>query len=278
MGPLTHTLRLLRRSPGFSAVVILTLALGIGANGTIFSVVRSVLYRPMPFANGDRVVTVTSDNLERGWLDFGVSLPDLVDWQTQSHTLEPVAAYWAGTGNLTGGDRPTRVGYGLATPNLFGVLGTPPLMGRTFTEEENDEGRDAVVVLSWPFWQSAMGGRPDILGETIFLDRRRMEIIGVMPRGFAFPEQSVAFWKPFGFRAREYQRRGTRWLGAVAAVAPTRTMSEAQAEFDQIAAQLALAHPRSNKGWTTSVFPYRATLTANVRSLLFLGWAAVVCS
>jgi predicted permease len=275
MGPFTHTIRLLRRSPGFSAVVILTLAIGIGANGTIFSVVRSVLYRPMPFANGDRVVTVTSDNLERGWLDFGVSLPDLVDWQTQSHTVDQVAGYWAGTGNLTGGDRPTRVAYGLATPDLFGVLGTPPLMGRTFTAEENDEGRDGVVVLSWPFWQSAMGGRPDILGETVFLDRRRLEVIGVMPRGFAFPEQDVAFWKPFGFQAREYQRRGARWLGAVAALSPTRTMSEAQTEFDQIATQLALGHPRSNKGWTTSVFPYRATLTANVRSLLFLGWAAV---
>ena len=109
MGPITQTLRLLRRSPGFSAVVIFTLALGIGANGTIFSVVRSVLYRPMPFANGDRVVTVTSDNVERGWLDFGVSLPDLVDWQTESRTLEHVAGYWAGSGNLTGGDRAERV-------------------------------------------------------------------------------------------------------------------------------------------------------------------------
>jgi len=275
MGPITSTLRLLRRSPGFSAVVIITLALGIGANGAIFSVVRSVLYRPMPFANGDRVVTVTSDNVERGWLDFGVSLPDLVDWQTRAQALEHVAGYWAGSGNLTGGDRPERVVYGTVTPNLFTTLGSQPLLGRTFTPEENEEGRDGVVVLSWPFWQSAMGGRPDILGETVFLDRRPLEVVGVMPPAFAFPEVSVAFWKPFGFDPTEYQRRGTRWLGAIALLAPGRSFPDAQAEFDQIAAQLASAYPRSNEGWTISVVPYRATLTANVRPLLLLGWAAV---
>jgi len=275
MGPITSTLRLLRRSPGFSAVVILTLALGIGANGVIFSVVRSVLYRPMPYANGDRVLTVTSDNVERGWFDFGVSLPDLVDWQTESRTLEHVAGYWAGSGNLTGGDRAERVTYATITPNLFSTLGTRPLLGRIFTREENAEGRDAVVILSWPFWQGVMGGRRDILGHTVFLDQRPLEVVGVMPRGFAFPETSVAFWKPFGFDQREYQRRGTRWLGAVAALTPGRSMADAQAEFDRIAANLASAYPRTNKGWTTSVLPYRATLTADVRPMLLMGWAAV---
>jgi putative ABC transport system permease protein len=275
MGPIRHSLRLLRRSPGFSAIVILTLGLGIGANATIYSVVRSVLLRPLPYGNDASIVSVASDNSARGWFDFGVSVADLSDWQAQSRLLEHISGYWAGAGNLTGGDRPSRVAYATVSPSLLQALGTPPVLGRGFRPEENDAGRDRVVILSWRFWQTAMGGRADVLGETVFLDLQPLEIIGVMPEGFAFPHNDVAFWKPFGFEPENYQRRGARWLGVVATLAPEANLDEAGREMRQIAARLEQAYPQSNTGWTASVAPYRVSLTADVRPLLYLGWAAV---
>jgi putative ABC transport system permease protein len=278
---LTHdarfALRQLRRAPLFSGIVIVTLALGIGANTAIFSVVRSVFLRALPYGNADRLVTVWNDNAERGWLQFGSSLPDFLDWRNQSSTLAQIAAYWTGQGNLAGPEHAQRVGFATVSTNLFEALGTAPRLGRGFRPEEERPGHGGVVVVSDGFWRSGLGARPDVLGQTVVLDGEPLEIIGVMPPGFGFPFGTIDLWKPLeiGPPGGAGESRGARWLTVVAAIAAGKTLTQAETEMATIGRRLAAEYPTTNRGWTISLEPIRDTFTAARRPTIITAWIAV---
>jgi putative ABC transport system permease protein len=177
--------RALGRAPGFAAAAILTLALGIGATATVFTVVNAVLLAPLPYADADRRVALWNrwTGFEKTWL----SELEVVDYRKLSRTLEAIAAWSSGQANLTGGTEPVRVGYAEVTPNTFAVLGAAPFAGRTFAEGEDREGADRVVVISHRLWQSYFGGEADVIGRQLELDGVARTIIGIMPPGFQLP-------------------------------------------------------------------------------------------
>jgi predicted permease len=265
--------RTLRRAPTFAAVVIATFALGIALNTVGFAVVRSVLLRPLAYPNASRVAAIWESNLERGWLRFGVSLQNFEDWRAESRAFDQLAAWWTGSGNLELGEQPQRVGYGLVSPNLFSVLGAQATIGRTLRAEENEPGSDGVAVVSYELWHRALAGRRDVVGQTVSLDGRLLEIVGVMPRGFRFPDATIDLWKPFGVRPDDAGSRGAHWAAAVGRLAPGASIRSAQAEMDAIAARLAQAYP-ANAGWTVLVEPLRETLVSDSRALLLVLWGA----
>ncbi|MGE0351766.1 MAG: ABC transporter permease [Gemmatimonadales bacterium] len=269
-----QSLRLIRRAPVFSAVVILTLAIGIGANTALYSVVRGVFLRPLPYGSADRLMMVWNDNLDRGWRQFGTSLPDFLDWRDQVTSFDQLSAFWTGAGNLTGLDRPERVSYATVSANLFETLGTRPELGRSFRPEEEERGSDGVVVVSHGFWQRALGEDPGAIGRTVELDGRALEVIGVAPAGFGFPTSTVDLWKPLDLGPDRMEQRGARWLAVVGSLAPGRTRNEGAVEMSAVAARLTAAYPATNTGWTISLQPYRAMLTDPVRPAILIAWAA----
>lgn len=270
-----YSLRQLRRAPLFSAVIILTLGLGVGANTAIFSVVQAVFLRALPYGNANRLVTVWNDNAERGWTQFGTSLDDFLDWRKQSHSLESISALWTGQGNLSGTERPERVGFATVSANLFATLGTRPTLGRTFRAEEEEPGRGAVAIVSDGFWRRSMGARPDAVGQTVELDGQRLEVIGVMPAGFGFPSSRIALWKPLEIDPTHQESRGARWLTIVASIDSSAGLAAASSEMATIARRLSAQYPETNSGWTISLEPIRATLTSARRPTILTAWIAV---
>ena len=189
---LGYGLRTLLRQRTFSAIAVLTLALGIGANSAIFSVVHSVLLRPLPYPNEDRLVTIWHHyrTLERA----DVSPPNFVDYRAQNHTLDGVAAMAAGSFNLSGDAEPERVLGARISASFFSVLGVAPAVGRALRPEENEPGRDAVVVLSDGLWRRRYGADPGIVGKDLDVDGKRLTVVGILPR--AFELGSAEIWMP----------------------------------------------------------------------------------
>lgn len=217
---------------------------------------------------------VWNDNLDRGWLQFGTSLPDFLDWRDQVTTFDHLSAFWTGAGNLTGLDRPERVSYATVSANLFETLGTRPALGRSFRPEEEERGSDGVAVVSFGFWQRALGADPGAIGRTVELDGRSLEVIGVAPAGFGFPTSTVDLWKPLDLGPDRMDQRGARWLAVVGSLAPGRSWGEGAAEMSAMASRLTAAYPATNTGWTISLQPYRAMLTDPVRPAILIAWAA----
>ncbi len=272
---LRFALRTLRRAPGFAAMVIATLAIGIGANATIFSVVRGVLLKPLPYGEPERIVQVWGSSPEQGFLRLGVSLHDFEDWRARSATLEEVAVYNRRQGNLAQEDRSERLAYALVTPGLFKVLGVAPAIGRTFEEEENLPGGDAAVVVSHGFWRRMLGSDPRAVGGDVALDGRRLTVVGVMPEGFYFPTPETELWKPFGMRPDDSGDRGGRWVSAVGRLAQGRSLAEARAELTAIAANLEAAYPDTNHGITVYLEPRHELVTSESRRMILVAWSVV---
>jgi predicted permease len=270
---LRYALRHLRRAPLFTVVAVSTLALGIGANTAIFSVVRAVFLGVLPYGKADRLVTVWSDNLPRGWRQFGTSAADLMDFRERSRALDQLSALWTGNGNIAGVDRPARITYAAVSANLFQTLGTEPRLGRGFRAEEDGPGQTGVAVVSDGFWRRVLGSRADAVGHRIVLDGEPLEIVGVMGPGFAFPGQGIELWRPLGLDGAE--SRGARWLMVVASLAPGRTMTEARTELAGIAERLSLEYPETNRDWTASIEPFQTTLSASRRPAILTAWIAV---
>src|SRR5262245_61741872 len=198
MNDLKFAFRQLRKNPGFSAVAVLTLALGIGACTAIFSVVNAVLLRPLPFAEPERLLWLG------GWVggdkEQGVTPADFLDYREQSRSFAQLAASISDSipMNLSGGGEPERLKGGAVTVNYLDVFGVKPALGRTFAADEDQPGRDRVVVLSHALWARRFGADPGILNRTIMLDGLQVTVIGVMPPQFQYPT-GVEIWKPFGF-------------------------------------------------------------------------------
>lgn len=245
---LRYGLRSLARTPGFTAVAVLTLALGIGATTAIFSVVNAVLLRPLPYPDADRVVMVWMDNRRMGMKEDIHSWPNYADYRDQNRVLSSLAAYAAAGYNVTGGClegecEPQRVAAAASTANLFTVLGVAPRVGRAFTTAEETDGQDAVVVISHGLWTRQFGADPKMVGRTVRLNGRERTVIGVMPRGFAFPAAETDLWVPLVIDDDFRQARNSFALYAVGRLRPGVTLERAQAEMAAIAKRLETEYP-----------------------------------
>jgi putative ABC transport system permease protein len=265
-------LRLLARNPGFAVVAVLALALGIGANTAIFSVTNAFLLDPWPFREVGRLVTLAQDNPGKG-LGGSVSYPDFVDWRRENHVFEEMAAIQYVSFNLTGVDEPERMRGAKVSAGFFTVLGTPPLVGRTFRPDEDAEGTDRVVVLAHGFWQRRFAAQMDIVGRAILLDGEPHTVIGVMPPQFQFPPQ-IELWRPL---ALDYARahRGAHSLGVVARLKPGVGHSTALAELKTIARRNEERYPDTNAGWSVRMESFREALVKRARPALYTLLAAV---
>ncbi|MGH7653706.1 MAG: ABC transporter permease, partial [Gemmatimonadaceae bacterium] len=252
LGDLVHdirmTLRGLRRSPAFTAVALLTLALGIGANSAIFSVVRSVLLRPLPYAESGRLVQLWTDTRARGrakpeWL----TPPDFKDWQDQNHTFASMAAYQGWGPDLTGAGAPESLSGLASSWNFFSVLGVTPAIGRGFSAADDNENAEKVVILSDGLWRRRFGADSSLIGRSIQLSGEPWTVIGVLPASFHAPAR-VEVWRTMRRPANSGCGRGCVVLRAIGRLRPGVTLAQAKSDLDVIAARNAIAYPESNKG------------------------------
>jgi len=271
-----YAARTLRRQPTFVAVALLTLALGIGANTAIFSVIKSVVLNPLPYEEPERIMVVWEVSPEGN--QDRVSVPTFDDWRSELRAFESIAAYrhvdfsYAGTGD------PRNVPGMRATPDLFKVLKSNALLGRTFTPEEAVVGADRVVVVSHGFWQRVLGANPDIIGTAIKLDTLPFTVIGVMPPAFEFPTAAAAeVWAPLAFDPNDLHGRSrrARSLMVVGRTAPNTTAGQAQEEISVLANRIAAEYKDSNAGWGARVVAAHEQLVAASRPALTVLMGAV---
>jgi hypothetical protein len=227
---LDQGMRLLLKRPGFTAVAVLTLALGIGANAAIFSVINAVLLPPLPYPQPDRLVRVFDPSPTRGWDRSSVSFQNFLDWRAQNQVFAQMAAFNPRSANLSGGPEPERVDYAIVTADFFAVFGGEPVLGRAFVPEEEQPGKGQVVVLSHGFWQRYFGGSREVIGRTLELNGESNTIVGVMPAPARFPAPEIELWKPIAMEPDATGSRDAHWLSAVARLKPGITLAQAQAE------------------------------------------------
>jgi putative ABC transport system permease protein len=279
-------LRLLGKSPGFTAVAILTLALGVGANTVIFSVINSVLLRSLPFRDPASLVKVSFDDPGVGLVDTPFSVPELEDLKSKSGVFEEASASVGGSVNLTGAKQPERLELLVVTPNYFSLLGVAPERGRLFGSQDFALGFAEAAVISDDLWRRSYGADPDIIGRSLRLDNDPYTIVGVLPPGFRHPGRTIAndveVWLTAGFSADPAPKpvRSTRYLsGAIARLKPGMTLQGAQAELVVMSAQIrrdfASDYP-SGSNWTIHILPLRDSLVGNVRPILLVLMGAVI--
>ena len=274
---LRYALRQLRKSPGFTAVAVVTLALGIGANTAIFSVVNGVLLRPLDFPNGDRLVRVWHVPPPKsfpGMKTFSVSAANYFDWERQNHVFERMAIYTYHGFTLTGGDKPEQVDGCAATSGFFATLGVQPMLGRVFLPEEDQPGHSNVVVLSHRLWQEHFGSNPDIVGHNINMEGQSYLVAGVMPANFQFPD-FAQMWTPMAWTDQEKAVRGEHHSVVVARLKPGVDMKLAQAEMNTISSRLEQQYPEDDKGWGATVVPLHDDMVSDVRPALLVLLGAV---
>lgn len=288
MHDLGYGIRLMLKSPGFTAIAVITLALGIGINTTIFSVMNAVLLRQLPYAAPESLVMVWEKFLQQGLDKIPVSASEFIDYQNQAQSFEQVAAFTTKDFNLTGGDAPERVSGAVVSANLFPLLGVEPFSGRTFLPEENQSGRDNVLVISYGLWQQRFGGAPNLEGSTVSLDGQSCTIVGIMPPEFRFPmslfgikgmtyTQPPELWRPAAFTDRQLKQRGNRTYGLLGRLKPGVTIEQVNAEVQVIADRMLLQYPNSyaQEGWGASAYPLREQVIGGIRPALLLLLIAV---
>jgi putative ABC transport system permease protein len=270
--------RMLWKSPGFMLVAIFTLALGIGANSAIFSVVNAVLLRPLPYKNPEALVKVNGELKRQGVDKEPLSYPDYVDFKAQVQSLEHVAAYNQTSGALTGEGEPERLRGVNVSAELFPLLGVEPVTGRVFSAEDDRLESAPVVLLGHGFWQRRFGADPKVVGREIMLNGRSTTVLGVMPPDFNFPVQGLQrdYWSPLapsvGRRATE---RGSHYLNVVAGLKQGFTLAQVAGESQSIAARLAEQYPESNTGYGLNVISAHEEIVKDVKPALLVLLGAV---
>jgi putative ABC transport system permease protein len=266
--------RLLLRSPGFAAIVILTLALGIGANTAIFTVVDHVLLRPLPYPHPERLVRVWESNPGRGWSRNVVNPFNFLDWRDRNHSFTQMAAIEGGNVTITGAGDPVAVPSMQVSPEFFTILGVSPYLGRTFLPEDGKPAPIGSVVLSYEFWQSRFAGDRGVLGKTVVIEGDKNIVVGVMPPGFSFPNIQSDLWMPFPITRTEAYKDG-RWIGVIARLKPNVSLKQAQDDMVRVAGGVARERPDADKGWSAEVIPFQQDATESVRLPLIILLAAV---
>jgi putative ABC transport system permease protein len=266
-------LRVLWKRPGFTAVALAVLALGVGANTAIFSVVNAVLLRPLPYPGSERVVAFDGVNPSKGVEESNMSAPDFADWKAQTRSFEALSIYTEGGSNLTGGGEPERVTAAWVGPDFFRVIGVGAARGRALLPEDEDPGAANVVVISHGLWQRLFGSDPSAVGRTVELGGRGREVVGVMPPGFDFPSRAEV-WGPLQLEVAKEPRdnRAYQVLGRLREGVP---LAQAQAEIDAVAARLAASYPVTNMGWGVDLDPLKDETVGEMRAALLLLLAGV---
>jgi putative ABC transport system permease protein len=273
---LRYAARTLRRNASFTVVAVATLALGIGASTTMFSVAEAVLLRPLPYAEPDRLIEVTETNPLKKWTGVSASPANFADWRRSNTVFTDMAGYIPMDVFLTGQGEPQRLRAVACTANLLDVLGVRPLLGRTFTEEETFEGKHRVVILSHGLWQTQFAGDPGIVGRTVSLDARAYDVVGVMPPGFFFPRRDVQLFRPWGIKPSVLtETRRPHFLDVLARLRPGVSPSQADEEMRGIAAALERAYPDTNTQMGVRLEGFHATLSRGKRPALLMLLAAV---
>jgi len=277
---LRYGLRQMRANPGFTAVAVLTLALGIGANTAIFSVVNAILLRPLPYPEPERLVRVWESSRRQesprvAGADRNVVNPyNFLDWRDYSHSFESMAAISGLTTNLSTQGEPVAVQGMQVTPEFFTVLRVAPLLGRAFAAADGVRGQDGSVILSYGLWKRQFGADAGIVGRKIQVDGVPCEVIGVMPQGFSFPKIQAEVWTPMVLERTDDFKRG-RYLGVVARLKPGVTLEQARQDMLRVANYTQQARPDMDKNWSATVFPMLEDATEKIRRPLWVLLAAV---
>ena len=268
-----YALRSLRKHPGFTFVAVLTLALGIGANTAIFSVINAVLLRPLPYENADRLVVLTETISER---PIGVSYPNFVDWRNQSTVFENIAAVrHRESFNLTGAGESERLQGRLVSANFLATLGVNPIAGRGFVAEDDRPGATPAVILSHALWQRRFGGDEKIIGSQLTLNRQSFTVVGVLPAEFQYG-LDADLTVPIGLQAERYAARGRDpGVEALALIKPGVSVEAANAELNTIAARLEQQYPESNTGRRVRLDSLREAIVGDIRPTLLTLLGAV---
>ncbi len=264
-----HGWRILARNPGFAAMAVITLALGIGASAAIFSVVYAVLLRPLPYGEPHRVVALWQNNVKRGVARDRVSAANFIDWRDRSQVFEQVAAIDPWGFDYSGGDEPETFRASRVTEGFFQILGATPLYGRTLLPEDHQPGRHRVAVLSHGLWKRRFGSDPALVGKRLLFDREPFTVIGVMPPEFDLPAGREV-WGPKVLTDSDRRNRLSNYWEVVARLKPGRTFEQAQADMSAVAARMAADYPPSNQGSGVTVVPLEDQLVGEVRPALLV--------
>ena len=277
---LRYGVRMLMKQPGFTLIAVITLALGIGANTAIFSVVHAVLLQSLPYNDADRLVMVWEHNRQRGLRQNYVSPANFVEWREQNSVFTDIAAFADNRSILTGVGAPEEIVSQAATPNLFALLGAEAILGRTFTADDGKPGQPLVAVISFGLWHRRFSGDPGVIGRKVILNRADATVIGVMPPDFQWfirqgstLGQPPELWAPLIFNNETRASRG-RFLRTVARLKPAATLHQAQAEMDTIAGRLEQTS-EFNRGFGAEVIPLREQFTGDIRLALLALFGAV---
>ena len=283
---LGYGFRSLLKRPGFTVVVVLTLAVGIGANTAVFSVVDAILLRQLPFRNPEQLVTLWERNPARGYEQNPPAAGNYVDWRDQNRVFDGMAAYAPRELNVSLGDQAERYAGASVSATLFEVLGVSALKGRVFTTADETPGNNQVVLISYNFWQKRLPGVLDPAGKTITLDGKSYTIAGVMPEGFQFPggtgtvlqiftPAAAELWIPLTLDARELQQRSSHYLNVIARLKPGTTVAQATSEMDGIQQRIEQLYPTFYVGSNVNVVPLNEQVVGTVRRPILILWGAV---
>src|SRR5499426_270762 len=274
--------RMLLKQPGFTLIAVITLALGIGANMTIFSVVNAVLLRPLPYQNPEQLALIWGKLPGHVSGNVGASAPEFADYRDQNLVFSSVAAYTSSSFNLSGVGEPERIVGTLVSASFFPLLDVRPALGRAFLNEEDRPGHDRVVILSHGLWRRRFAGDPAVIGRSVTLDGQSHTVIGVAPAGFRFPDDETEIWKPIAFTAEQLSEneRGSHYLSVIARMKPGVTIAQAQADMAALARRMQQQHPmyyEADSGWGTTVVSLREETVGDARLALLSLFGAVGC-
>src|SRR5919205_1220961 len=262
--------RMLRKRPGFTAVAVLTLALGIGANTAIFSLVNAVLLRPLPYPEPERLVMLWEDAARIGFPKNTPAPANYVDWKSQTKSFEGVAATMWATFNLTGYGEPLKVNGHAVTADLFNVLGVRPALGRGFNADEEKTGSDRVVILSDGLWRDTFGGDPAIVGRDILMSGEKYTVVGVMPREFQYIEPDIRLWVPLALAPEDWANRDAHYLTVVGRLKDGVSVEQADADLKAVMARISRDHPAEAAELGAYVMPMREQVSGDVRRPLLM--------
>jgi putative ABC transport system permease protein len=254
LNDIRYAFRNLIKRPSFTLIAVLTLGLGIGANSAIFSAIHSLLLQPLPFPELERIVAVWDKMPSRDVQRNEVTMANYLDWRAQNQSFEQLALYRWWNVNLTGIDPPERIQGFLVTANFIDVTGLKPIMGRTFREEENQPGKDAVAIISYSLWQRRFGGDPDIINKTITLNSVQRTVVGVMPEHFNYPKGGEVY-APIALSPELMGNRTSHSFYVIGRLKPGVSIESSQADIDNITARLEKQYPQANTGWGANVYP-----------------------
>jgi putative ABC transport system permease protein len=283
---LRYGVRVLLKKPAFSLVAVLMLALGIGANAAVFSVVNAVILRPFPYEESDRLVMIWEAQPSQGLPFMFASPPNYADWREQNRSFEELAAFTSRDFFLAQGDEPVRVSGAQISASLLPLLRVAPTLGRAFTPEEDGPGGPLAVLLSQKLWQSRFGADPGVVGRSVTIDNQSYRVVGVMPQSFKFPPaialegntptQQAELWTPLATDMKAGQR-GAHFMTVIGRLKPGVTIESASADLSTTASRLEQAYPETNAGWTITLTPFEQQVLGRVRPVLLTLLIAVGC-